>query len=847
MKKYIFVLVLLLAANFSFAQKFAQVNNELERCARIYNIPVDILKSVAWAESHFYHHVPTETTGHNGKPNSYGVMGLRNDDWFGYSLKTGADLIGKSVFDVINNYQDNIAAGAAYLSSLASKKGIKTSDLNAWKAVLEEYSGIPQADIKEFYSFDCFAVLEKGVSMDGAEIMAHPEINMNAFSEKVRPSNVLKNIESDDYPSAVWSSTPNFTSGSINQLFAVVHDTEGGFAGSLSWLQNPSAQASAHYIIRSSDGYIAQLVKESDRAWHVRCWNPYMLGVEHEGYVDNPAYFTEAMYLSSAALFKHFVQKFNIPVDRNHIIGHDQWTNTAWKNYMVSNYSNIDATCNSHTDPGPNWDWDFYMQLVSGDTAAPSIVSWDPANPSDSVWANSTIKITFNQRMKPSETIPAISITPSVQFNYTWLDNYRTLALTPKSILSLGTTYQVSVAQSAKNYNGISLRAAKTFSFVTRTSSPYSFVSSYPAAGAQNISPSVKLMATFNAPLMESSFSGNVYLTDSVGNVQSLTDMFYVENNGKGTIICVPKNKLTLGKSYKFLLKAGLKSIVGATLGIDQIIPFRATYQAQTIGTVVDNMEAIGNWKQPSYSGSTVGVDSTSSFSIVNEEVFDGSMAGKLAVIFTRNDGICREFNATKPVVGNLPANSNRKVGFWIHGDCSNNIIEYWFYYNSSTNAMVTADTINWTGWKLVEVPLSKITATGDIILHSIVIRRTSIGAVNTTIYIDDLQWRDVNGVQNAPQAGKPTNLVLEQNYPNPFNPSTIIAYSVPTAGNVSLRVYDILGNEVAVLVNQFVQAGSYRTELDFTRMGKNVASGIYFYKLQTPSGIITRKMNFLK
>ncbi len=89
----------------------------------------------------------------------------------------------------------------------------------------------------------------------------------------------------------------------------------------------------------------------------------------------------------------------------------------------------------------------------------------------------------------------------------------------------------------------------------------------------------------------------------------------------------------------------------------------------------------------------------------------------------------------------------------------------------------------------------------------------------------------------------KPTEFSLNQNYPNPFNPSTSIQYRVPSISNVSLKVYDILGNEVAILVNEEKPAGSYEVEFD----AKALTSGIYFYKLQAGSFVETKKMSLLK
>ncbi|MEJ5261059.1 MAG: 5'-nucleotidase C-terminal domain-containing protein [Ignavibacterium sp.] len=88
-----------------------------------------------------------------------------------------------------------------------------------------------------------------------------------------------------------------------------------------------------------------------------------------------------------------------------------------------------------------------------------------------------------------------------------------------------------------------------------------------------------------------------------------------------------------------------------------------------------------------------------------------------------------------------------------------------------------------------------------------------------------------------------PGRFVLEQNYPNPFNAATIIRYSIPEAANVELKVYDILGNEVATLVNEFKPAGSY--DAQFTM--NDFASGIYFYKIIAGSFIDTKKMIIIK
>ena len=88
-----------------------------------------------------------------------------------------------------------------------------------------------------------------------------------------------------------------------------------------------------------------------------------------------------------------------------------------------------------------------------------------------------------------------------------------------------------------------------------------------------------------------------------------------------------------------------------------------------------------------------------------------------------------------------------------------------------------------------------------------------------------------------------PTNFKLEQNYPNPFNPSTKIKYAISRGQFVTLKVYDVLGNEVAALVNEERAAGNYEVEFN----GPNLSSGIYFYTLNSVGFSQTKKMIFLK
>ncbi len=91
----------------------------------------------------------------------------------------------------------------------------------------------------------------------------------------------------------------------------------------------------------------------------------------------------------------------------------------------------------------------------------------------------------------------------------------------------------------------------------------------------------------------------------------------------------------------------------------------------------------------------------------------------------------------------------------------------------------------------------------------------------------------------------KPESFSLEQNYPNPFNPSTTIRYSIPQAGNVRIELYNMLGENIAVLVNEKKEAGSYKIQLSAESF--HLASGVYIYKMRSGKYSIARKLMLLK
>ena len=112
----------------------------------------------------------------------------------------------------------------------------------------------------------------------------------------------------------------------------------------------------------------------------------------------------------------------------------------------------------------------------------------------------------------------------------------------------------------------------------------------------------------------------------------------------------------------------------------------------------------------------------------------------------------------------------------------------------------------------------------------------------NNEMYIDNF-WFGDPFVSVKTEGTNPSVFSLEQNYPNPFNPSTKISWQSPINSWQTLKVYDILGKEVAILVNEYKSIGSYQVEFN----AENLQSGVYFYQLNAGSFVETKKMILLK
>ena len=145
----------------------------------------------------------------------------------------------------------------------------------------------------------------------------------------------------------------------------------------------------------------------------------------------------------------------------------------------------------------------------------------------------------------------------------------------------------------------------------------------------------------------------------------------------------------------------------------------------------------------------------------------------------------------------------------------------------------------NWVKFISAELPK-------DVLIELKVIDTGLNSVANAVLRADAVKFSLVSETMNLSEQSLsfiPDKAKLEQNYPNPFNPSTRISWQSPVSGWQTLKIYDVLGNEIATLVDGYKSAGSYEVEFDTN----NLSSGIYFYKLQAGNFLSTKKMILLR
>ena len=322
------------------------IGGVFEAAGARYGVPPEILKAMGYVHTRWAM-PPAEATvfepGDIHGQGVYGVMALERNPTRD-TLGKASELTGLSEARLKTDRAANIRGGAAVLSEIAGPN--KPDSLEGWQEAIAEYGAgdLYAAEVYHWLGEGAEAALPTGerVELAPRDVDA-PKVTQSRASQA-------------DYPRATWRgpASDNFTNSNrearLNINRVIIHIAEGYYEGTIEWCKTKSSNVSAHYVVRSRDGAVAQLVRNEDIAWHAGVWkyNQHSIGIEHEGFADDGAWYTDEMFRGSARLTAWCCKRHRIPVDRNHIIGHTE-------------VPGVTKTC-----PGRPWirNWDRYIKLV---------------------------------------------------------------------------------------------------------------------------------------------------------------------------------------------------------------------------------------------------------------------------------------------------------------------------------------------------------------------------------------------------------------------------------------------------------------------------------------------------
>src|SRR5690554_6375059 len=378
-------------------------------------IPRGTLEAIAYVQSR-WHNVRADRAGdmgdHHHMPAAHGVMGLYAGDGFADQVGEAAALLGVPAERVKHDPATNIMAAASLLGRQLRGKAV--ADLESLAPELARYAGFSaspaaQGTIDDYarasFAFDVLLAQDRGVDEKGMVVPQTPVAWERAFDAhtlvRLQAPFVRLDVEGDrievdgfaidpvseqlvrqaskpgrddgvraqstDYGPAIWNPahSSNYNASRSAAVSAVtLHTAQGSYAGTISWFKNSTSNVSAHYVIRSSDGQVTQMVRNAHTAWHVRNQNSYTLGIEHEGYVNNSAWYTTAMYNASAALVRNFCSKYSaITCSSAYKGAPSSGINVLASSLKIKGHQHFSGQ--THTDTGINWNWAHYYNLLN--------------------------------------------------------------------------------------------------------------------------------------------------------------------------------------------------------------------------------------------------------------------------------------------------------------------------------------------------------------------------------------------------------------------------------------------------------------------------------------------------
>lgn len=367
--------------------------------AAAYHVPAQVLLAVAYQESQWDAHAGRMSTSGGYGPmhltdvtpamaagGPAGAVGRADLEEMVkapalHTLGAAAELTGLSPAQLRTDPAANIRGGAALLASYQKTlSGNTPTDKASWYAAVARYSGSPQEEGAAAFADRVYATVAAGAgrtTQDGQRVSlaADPEVRpatgLLARLKLADPAGTADLAGTADTTAAATECPPTVNctfvpaspsnsqvsgrpSNGIRIDTIVIHDTESSYESAIAAFQQPGA--AAHYVMRSSDGAVTQMVPTKDIAFHAGNYstNLHSVGIEHEGYAaQGGAWYTETQYRATADLVTYLARRFGVPLDRQHVVGHD---NVAGPSSAL--------VAGMHWDPGPSWDWEHFMTLL---------------------------------------------------------------------------------------------------------------------------------------------------------------------------------------------------------------------------------------------------------------------------------------------------------------------------------------------------------------------------------------------------------------------------------------------------------------------------------------------------
>jgi hypothetical protein len=411
--KYTLFIFLLLASSLSAQTSFSSLYMKYP------SVPKGFIEAYAFTHTRMQALTKEEALSCSNIPQPFGILGLfdQGNHYFIENAKKISQIAGISLQAMKSSEEQQLAAFAQACDILVQNhldQGLSEGEIIY--QLMVQLSEIPKSNAGNLYAFESsvFSVYQFLQDEEMAAKYGFPQRNfdlravfgddnytvLSAPQIKLQPNLVqtqtgaiynasMASTKSADYGPALWNPAPNCNYSSRNgtAISAVtIHTVQGSYSGAISWGLNCNAQVSYHYVVRSSDGQVTQMVLESNKAWHVGTANPYTIGIEHEGYVSNAAWYTNAMYQSSANLVKEITQSgYGINPLRTYdgtSSSSGQVLGDCLKIKGHQHYAN-----QTHTDPGINWNWPKYYLLINNNYT-PTVITNASGNLYDSGGSN---------------------------------------------------------------------------------------------------------------------------------------------------------------------------------------------------------------------------------------------------------------------------------------------------------------------------------------------------------------------------------------------------------------------------------------------------------------------------